>query len=137
MLGAVQSLAQINDYEHAGGQRTDGQLHEWVRRRVELGIAVKRDQGGDGAMQLTAVSRSVLRSERASIGACFDVDTLQLQDDGKMTRHAADSPSTPIVCLGGGTPHKPPVLQPSGFVLHEGTELADYLRSQVKHDGCV
>lgn len=69
----------------AGGQRSDGKLHEWVRRRAEVGLAVKHTQG---------------------------------------------SAETPIVCLGGGTPHKPPVLRPSGFVLHEGTELADYLISQ-------
>ena len=44
---------------------------------------------------------------------------------------AAESPATPLVCLGGGTPHKPPVLRESGHVLHEGTELADFLRKQV------
>lgn len=33
----------------------------------------------------------------------------------------------PIVCLGGGTPHKPDVLQASGHVLHEATACAAYL----------
>lgn len=44
---------------------------------------------------------------------------------------SAASAATPLVCLGGGTPHKPPVLRESGHVLHEGTELADFLRTQV------
>lgn len=44
---------------------------------------------------------------------------------------SADNAATPIVCLGGGTPHKPPIMQETGFVLHEGTELAKYLISQV------
>ncbi len=38
---------------------------------------------------------------------------------------------TPILCCGGGTPHKPPILQPDGYVLHEGTECAQFLIAQV------
>lgn len=33
----------------------------------------------------------------------------------------------PVVCLGGGTPHKPDVVQSSGHVLHEATSCAEYL----------
>lgn len=33
----------------------------------------------------------------------------------------------PIVCLGGGTPHKPPILDSRGYVVHESTSCADYL----------
>lgn len=36
----------------------------------------------------------------------------------------------PVLCLGGGTPHKPPVLGPSGHVIHESTSCANYLRAQ-------
>ena len=43
----------------------------------------------------------------------------------------ADDVATPILCCGGGTPHKPPVMRRSGFVLHEGTELAEYLIAKV------
>lgn len=35
------------------------------------------------------------------------------------------SPS--IICLGGGTPHKPPILLDNGYVYHESTSCADYL----------
>ena len=38
---------------------------------------------------------------------------------------------TPVLCCGGGTPHKPPILREGGYVLHEGTECADYLIAQV------
>lgn len=31
---------------------------------------------------------------------------------------------------GGGTPHKPPVLGPSGHVVHESTSCADYLMAR-------
>ncbi|GMH33459.1 hypothetical protein BSKO_01293 [Bryopsis sp. KO-2023] len=33
----------------------------------------------------------------------------------------------PIVCLGGGTPHKPPILDSRGFVVHESTMCSNYL----------
>lgn len=33
----------------------------------------------------------------------------------------------PILCLGGGTPHKPAVLSESGHVIHEGSAYAAYL----------
>ncbi|CAL8461631.1 g1162 [Coccomyxa elongata] len=36
----------------------------------------------------------------------------------------------PVLCLGGGTPHKPPVLGPSGHVLHESTSCANYLKTR-------
>ena len=70
---------------HAGGQRTDGQLHEWVRRRLEVAA---------------------------------DVHSLQARE-------------IPILCCGGGTPHRPPMLTPQGFVLHEGTELAKFFVREV------
>ncbi|CAL5218988.1 g743 [Coccomyxa viridis] len=33
----------------------------------------------------------------------------------------------PVLCLGGGTPHKPAVLGSTGHVLHESTVCAEYL----------
>ena len=36
-----------------------------------------------------------------------------------------------MLCLGGGTPHKPAVLGATGHVLHESTACADYLQSKV------
>lgn len=35
----------------------------------------------------------------------------------------------PIICLGGGTYHKPPVLNERGFVIHESTACTNYLKS--------
>ncbi|KAF5828380.1 DUF218 domain-containing protein [Dunaliella salina] len=36
----------------------------------------------------------------------------------------------PILCSGGGTPHKPPVLDQEGFVVHEATRCSDYLQTE-------
>ncbi|CAG9461966.1 unnamed protein product [Pedinophyceae sp. YPF-701] len=32
-----------------------------------------------------------------------------------------------VICSGGGTPHKPPILNPQGFVVHEAVSCAQYL----------
>lgn len=73
----------------AGGQRTDGTLHTWVRRRMELAADLFRRQ---------------------------------------------EKPGAKLLCCGGGTPHRPPVLMESNFVLHEATELANFLlREGVRH----
>ena len=37
----------------------------------------------------------------------------------------------PILCLGGGTPHKLAVLSENGHVIHEGSAYADYLLKKV------
>ncbi|KAK9803666.1 hypothetical protein WJX72_009662 [[Myrmecia] bisecta] len=36
----------------------------------------------------------------------------------------------PILCLGGGTPHKPAILSVTGHVVHESTACAEYLIAQ-------
>ncbi|EIE22087.1 hypothetical protein COCSUDRAFT_16982 [Coccomyxa subellipsoidea C-169] len=36
----------------------------------------------------------------------------------------------PLLCLGGGTPHKPAIIGPSGHVIHESTSCANYLRAK-------
>ncbi|KAJ9530018.1 hypothetical protein QJQ45_023304 [Haematococcus lacustris] len=40
------------------------------------------------------------------------------------------NPLCPILCLGGGTPHKPPILGSNGHVLHESTSCAAYLMTR-------
>ncbi|GAX74707.1 hypothetical protein CEUSTIGMA_g2155.t1 [Chlamydomonas eustigma] len=40
------------------------------------------------------------------------------------------SKNCPILCLGGGTPHKPPILNDKGYVIHESTACAEYLMSK-------
>lgn len=35
--------------------------------------------------------------------------------------------NVPIICCGGGTYHKPPYINKSGFVIHESTECVNYL----------
>jgi hypothetical protein len=44
---------------------------------------------------------------------------------------ASKGGTTPaILCLGGGTPHKPPILLDDGYVYHESTSCADYLMNK-------
>ena len=50
---------------------------------------------------------------------------LQLHQNSK--RRSGKQRGTPIVLLGAGTPHKPPVITPDGLVLHEATAYAEYL----------
>ena len=50
---------------------------------------------------------------------------------GLTSNHDNVERPTPILCCGGGTPHKPPILRPDGYVLHEGTECAQFLIAQV------
>ena len=40
----------------------------------------------------------------------------------------------PILCLGGGTPHKPAMLTSTHHVLHEATACADYLQAKQVRD---
>lgn len=42
--------------------------------------------------------------------------------------------NVPIICLGGGTYHKPPVLNERGFVIHEATACVNYLKNVGKID---
>ena len=37
----------------------------------------------------------------------------------------------PVLCLGGGTPHKPAILSETGHVIHEGSAYASYLLKHV------
>lgn len=113
---------------------------------MELGLAIKRAQGDAMTANIYASSNPPLLF--AYTHAAAEVNRLVYAMDTLPWRHshfrahksspaqscggpAAESPATPLVCLGGGTPHKPPVLRNSGHVLHEGTELADFLRTQV------
>ena len=41
-----------------------------------------------------------------------------------------DSPC-PVLCTGGGTPHKPPILDANGYVYFESNNMADYLTNKV------
>lgn len=36
--------------------------------------------------------------------------------------------NVPILCLGGGTYHKPPILNKNGFVIHESSACINYLK---------
>lgn len=87
----------------AGGLKRNGGLPEWVHRRLDLA----RD-----AHHLAAAA--------AAAGASVGDD-----EGGQQQRRRKQPP--PIVCLGGGTPHKPDVITPTGHALHEATACTTYL----------
>lgn len=67
----------------AGGLTDDGQLHQWVLRRLELGYSIYKEHPNKDNIY--------------------------------------------ILCLGGGSYHKPPILNSDKYVVHESTACADYL----------
>eukprot|EP00270_Netrium_digitus_P000813 TRINITY_DN10913_c0_g1_i2.p1 TRINITY_DN10913_c0_g1~~TRINITY_DN10913_c0_g1_i2.p1 ORF type:complete len:371 (+),score=63.32 TRINITY_DN10913_c0_g1_i2:132-1244(+) len=89
----------------AGGQLSNGDAPEWVKRRLDASIAIHRryqsiwaDRRGGGS--------------GGGVGNGWSVQT---------------QVGPPIVCLGGGTPHRPPVLTPEAHVVHESSTCAHYL----------
>lgn len=103
-----------------GGLLPTGALPEWVVRRLEGCLYLYRQQtaaaagngaspGGSGDTTSSGSSSSAGNSYTAAGGA------------------AGDSPAPSIVLLGAGTPHKPPVIDEGGWVVHESTAYAAYL----------
>lgn len=87
-----------------GGLLPDGGLPEWVARRLDGALDLYRQQqqqaewqGGNGS-------------------------TLQRGTSSSSQRWPCS-----IVLLGAGTPHKQPVIDSAGYVLHESTAYATYL----------
>lgn len=65
----------------AGGLTDNGEVHEWVTRRLDLAYSIYKNI----------------------------------------------SIKPKIICLGGGTYHKPPILNDEGYVVHESTACSEYL----------
>lgn len=81
------------------------------------------------------------QSERKSLNAILVLAGGQLTGGGvpEWVRRRLDKalelqiesgPHCKIVCLGGGTPHRHPILTPEGFVIHESNSCAEYLLKQ-------
>ena len=70
----------------AGGIKDDGEVHEWVVRRLDLALNIY-----------------------------FNYKNKNNDDNIK------------IICLGGGTYHKSPILNDDNYVIHESTACAEYL----------
>ena len=54
--------------------------------------------------------------------------------DKSIEIHNAHDGAVPIVCLGGGSPHKQPLLSMHGHVIHEGNSLAAHLVQKVRKE---
>lgn len=96
-----------------GGLLPDGGMPEWVVRRLEGCLHLYHAQ----------VEQDACSSSNGSSGSGGGSST----KDGPLPA-APRRPS--IVLLGAGTPHKPPVIDAGGYVLHESTGYADYLMSR-------
>ena len=89
-----------------GGLLPGGGLPEWVVRRLEGCRHLYLQQQHLEAQKLLQQPGAQQQQLRRWVGA-----------------------GPPIVLLGAGTPHKPAVLDPAGYVLHESTAYAAYLMS--------
>ena len=102
----------------AGGQTTSGSgLPSWVERRLDLSLGLQR-----------------LQKKKCPIlclGTCAGIGILLRR--GKCISIKLAMLSPPVIVngrAGGGTPHKPPILTPTGYVIHESTACAAYLQSR-------
>ena len=110
-----------------GGLLPGGGLPPWVVRRLQVSLHLHRLQGrhpccarGSGRA-LARLSPANARPSPSSVRA---------------TDLGAAGGRCPIVLLGAGTPHKPPVIDARGYVVHESTAYADYLMQQVGLPAC-
>jgi len=88
---SIYSKIKFNKYDNvdldaifvlAGGLKNNGNVHEWVIRRLDLAYNIYKTKKDN---------------------------------------------SLKIICLGGGTYHKPPILNKDSYIVHESTACAEYL----------
>ncbi|PSC72031.1 Rossmann-like alpha beta alpha sandwich fold isoform B [Micractinium conductrix] len=112
-----------------GGLLPDGGLPEWVVRRLEgcLHLYQQQAQRSLAAVAATAISNGAAAlSLTDGNGSGAGLPTASTQLPGGFTQLTTPG-APPIVLLGAGTPHKPPVIDAGGYVLHESTAYADWL----------
>jgi hypothetical protein len=102
-----------------GGLLPSSGLPEWVERRLEGCLHLYQQQ-------LTLQAASESSSSRGG-GASQAQRQQQRRWLGADPAGLGRSGACPVVLLGAGTPHKPPVIGAGGYVLHESTAYADFL----------
>ena len=142
-------------YGCEGGLTPKGGLPEWVTRRLDAAADIYHLQSmayphfyqhlktqTQGIVNIQACIAHLARlvdSAYTVAGACActvltdarrpcQVVGERLQ---RLTAAMGLGRACPVLCLGGGTPHKPVVLGATGHALHEATVCADYLQSRV------
>ena len=74
-------------------------------------------------------------SDRFTYLQSRSLTALQQQNVASAVRTSIDNQyadgAGPMLCLGGGTPHKPAILSDTGHVIHEGSAYASYLLKHV------
>eukprot|EP00887_Chlorella_sp_A99_P002365 scaffold10.g2365.t1 len=102
-----------------GGLLPDGGLPEWVCRRLEGGLALfQRQQEKEWEQHQHQPQQQ--QQQQNGKGPVADAATAAATSPA-----AAAGPA--LVLLGAGTPHKRPVLDSGGHVLHEATAYASFL----------
>ena len=85
-------------------------LPSWVKARLNTGARIFSEQG--------------VQTDDAPVRGL--VEAVSQQEETYVHLCAGNS-STMVLCLGGGTPHKPAVVENNGQVLHEATACARFL----------
>lgn len=131
----------------AGGLLRDGGLPLWVARRLDVahGLHVLQQHrppvvclGGCGSNNTTWFRRRGVDCRCCPRMCCHLVLHLHRPPPAHSPsahaslskRHGAAICTCVLAAAGGGTPHKPDVLMPSGHVLHESTACSRYLLDQ-------
>ncbi|KAL4440424.1 hypothetical protein ABPG75_003425 [Micractinium tetrahymenae] len=102
-----------------GGLLPDGGMPDWVVRRLEGCLHLYHTQAASRPGSSSAANGGSSGNTGSSSSGSTAAGSLPA------------APHRPaIVLLGAGTPHKPPVIDAGGYVLHESTAYADYLISR-------
>lgn len=104
-----------------GGLLPGGGLPEWVVRRLEGCLHLYREQAAATARGLQDDAASVLAGAAvAGAAAEQEIEQEQLRRQAQPWAPERPSGACPIVLLGAGTPHKPPVIDEVGAGLQAG-----------------
>lgn len=98
----------------AGGMMPDGSCPPPVQRRLDAAHSLQR-------LRLQSDTKQQQEQPQSSTSSSSSSPLPPPRSVGKPY-------APPVVCLGGGTPHKPPILSAAtGHVVHESTSCAAYL----------
>lgn len=109
-----------------GGLLPAGGLPEWVVRRLEGARHLHLQQQQQRTQQQQAFGSAAAAGAAGTPATGPSASDWQQPSAGAAAAAVVHS-GCPIVLLGAGTPHKPPVLDDGGWVVHESTAYAAYL----------
>ena len=102
-----------------GGLNGDGSLPEWVMKRLDLAVQVLREQGMFFPFMICPRKRVFDSAQRGGPTSPKRQALIGIAGSKCM-----------ILCVGGGTPHKPAITR-NGHVVHEAAACAEALLDMV------